>query len=956
MSASNEPPVPAPAPAPAHASAQGIFNDLLESAKNLPSTSSELGSIQLSLGEISRRTRDLRAARHRDATLVDDRFLPYKRPDHAGDSGSGDRAGAPAAQGHREQPADHTKAHYLLANSGVAFDDIDSSLRFLRKEEGTASAASTSAHLRGVAGDQGSATRVQTPMEIDSYLKMKKEENILSSIESLLSNAARDFDAFVNANLNLDWNQRKNTIRENFGILVSNKSGVSGTSEDTGATGTTGAPRDFLASTLRGHGLQPDIPIWGNSSLRILNDNSNESKLNVNENYLVRENFETYAKIINRYNNARQAGQPIPLTKEFMGIMSQHPNDTKNRQLLESYRILDTLSQGQGLAAGSTASTTLKSRQYLERQFLDYVNMLYKQKMDEGLPTNINKIKSFIDSKLKNTNGTWKINNLTIVNSSPVWAMIFYLLRAGLKQEALEVAMNNKSSFKKVEQSFLGYFKAFISSRDGTLPLEFANRLHTEYNQHIKNSLNGDPFRLAVYKIIGRCDLTRKNISSVTLNVEDWLWVHFMLIKDSVTEDDPIYERYTFQDFQNTVTSYGASHFTNHYLQVLILSGLYEQAIAYVYSVNEMDAVHLGIAMADLNLLRFPAVSSLLKQQQQNANNDVNAARVTQSLGDKLLSINEQNQREIDFVKVISNYVKSFKFSDPRIATEYIVLIGLSTEKQAEQVQLCHEALRELVLETREFTILLGKISRDGTRIPGVIEERLPLLHLRDEKEFLRVITEQAARRADEDGRVQDSLLLYQLSEEYDTVISIVNNLLGDMLSNADLTQPLLQPGDNSETNPILLAQKLSQIYVENLEISKKVSSRNTETCMFLLKLVEVRSAFLENQWQATLSLISALNILPFADELSAREKAQDFVTLKENVVKCVPNLLIVTMTCISKLVAGLNRSEYQSLEKAQQVSSLKNIAKNCMVYAGVIQYKMPRETFSTLINLDVTL
>ena len=919
--------------------AGSIFNDLLESAKNLPSTSSELGSIQLSLGEISRRTRELRSTRHRDPAAQDEPFVPNKRLDRGTEN-------APQ----QEQPADHTKAHYLLANSGVAFDNIDSSLQFLRKGE-TANGVFKK-NIGPATTEQSTASPAyQTPMEIDSYLKMKKEENILSSIESLLSNAARDFDSFVNSNLNLDWNQRKNTIRENFGILVGNKSGDAGA--EAPMTAGTGNSRDFLASSLRGSGLQSNIPIWGNNSLRILNDNNNESKLNVNENYLVRENFETYAKIINKYNNSRQAGQPIPLTKEFMGIMSQHPNDTKNRQLLESFKILDTLNQP-SIASNSSLSTAQKSREYLERQFLDYVNLLYKQKMDEGLPTNANKIKSFIDSKLKNTNGTWKINNLTIINSIPVWAMIFYLLRAGLKQEALEVAMNNKSSFKKVEQSFLSYFKAFISSKDGTLPLEFANRLHTEYNQHIKNSLNGDPFRLAVYKIIGRCDLTRKNISSVTLNVEDWLWVHFMLIKDTITEDDPIYERYTFQDFQNVVTSYGPTRFTNHYLQVLILSGLYEQSIAYVYSVNEMDAVHLAIAMADLNLLRFPTVSSLLNQNTQQ--DTLNSARTAESLGEKLLSTNDKNQREIDFVKVISNYVKSFKFSDPRIATEYIILIGLSTEKQSEQVQLCHEALRELVLETKEFTILLGKISRDGTRIPGIIEERFPLLHLRDEKEFLRVITEQAARRADEDGRVQDSLLLYQLSEEYDTVISIVNNLLGDMLSNADLTQPLLQPGDNSETNPILLAQKLSDIYVDNLEISKKVSSKNTETCIFLLKLVEVRSAYLENQWQSTLSLISALNILPFADELSAREKAQDFTTLNENVIKCVPNLLIITMTCISKLVEGLNRSEYQSLEKAQQVCSLKNIAKNCMVYAGVIQYKMPRETFSTLINLDVTL
>ena len=915
-----------------------IFNDLLESSKNLPSTSSELGSIQLSLNEINRRTRELRNVRYKDSRQPEDQFSIKRNKND---------------QLQQQKPiVDHTKAHYLLANSGVVFDDIDSSLKFLQNGDAN--------KLRRTQTNEQQVSRAPLqqgsgPTEIDSYLRIKKEENILSSIESLLSNAAKDFDSFVNSNLNLDWNQRKNTIRENFGILVNNK--TPSNLSQTGLNG--GMSMDFVSETLKRHAVNPEIPVWGNNSLRILNDNNNnESKLNVNENNLVRGNFETHAKIIYKFNNSRQSGQPLQLTKEFIDLLTKDANNNKNRQMLETWKILDTLND-ENQNHLSNKDIVNKSRTHLEKQFLDYVNFLYSKKMDEGLPTNINKIKSFIDSKLKNTDNSWKIKNLTIANSIPIWALIFYLLRAGLKNEALEVAISNKSSFKKVEQSFLSYFKAYISSRDGTLPMEFSTKLHTEYNQHIKNSLNGDPFRLAVYKIIGRCDLTRKNISSVTLNVEDWLWVHFMLMKDDISEDDPIYERYTFTDFQNIVTSYGPARFTNHYLQVLVLSGLYELAIAYVYSINEMDAVHLAIGMASLNLLKFPSIKTIINKNNSNGNaanslNQLDGGSV--SIGERFLSVNAQNEREIDFIRIISNYIKSFKFSDPRIATEYIILIGLSTEKQNEQVQLCHEALRELVLDTKEFSILLGQISRDGTRIPGVIEERLPLLHLRDENEFLRVITEQAARKADEDGRVHDSLLLYQLSEEYDIVLTIVNNLLGDLLSNADLTQPLLQLSDNSETNPILLARKLISTYVDNLEISKKISNKSTDTCLFLLKMVDIRELFNGKQWQQTLTEIKTLNILPFADELSAREKAQEFTTLNSNLIKCVPNLLIITMTCISKLVTGLNKSEYQSMEKAQQINSLKNIAKNCMIYAGVIQYKMPRETFSTLINLDVTL
>lgn len=828
-----------------------VLSELLESSKNISAASSELGSIQLSVNEIRRRAHELR-----------------KKTD---------------------VEKDYTKAHYLLAGSGLALEDVDTSLNNLQSSQ----------LLEQTVPNQS------TEGEIDTYLKVRKDENILSSIENLLSMAAKDFDSFVNQNLNLDWEQRKEEVRENFGILVKRKAAL-----------------DYKNMAP----LNPKLPTWGSRGTGILNGEG--ARLNVNENYAVREKFENYAKIMHKFNSARQAKQEFALTHEFLNAVTSL-GDSQNRQLLESWNILE------GLKRNPNIIETAKI--YLQKQFFDYVDNLYKKNLNEGLPTNINKIKSFIFFKLRNPNNTWKFGNLTIVNGVPIWALIFYLLRAGLIPEALEVAVNNKASFKKVEQSFVTYIKAYASSKDHKLPIEFSTRLHTEYSQHIKSALDGDPFRLAVYKIIGRCDLTRKNISSVTLSIEDWLWIHFMLIKDDVAGNDPVYERYSLEDFQNIITSYGAERFTNYYLQVLILSGLYELAIQYAYSINEIDAVHLAIGLADQNLLSICTHEGRTNKDPKN---------------DSELITLEDNQRKINFTKILGNYTTSFKYSDPRIAAEYLILISLVNTPQ--QIRLCHEALTELVLETKEFTVLLGKINRDGTRIPGIIEERRPLLYLSDEKEFLYTITEQAARRADEDGRIHDSLLLYQLSEEYNIVISIVNAMLSDLLSNTDLDQPLLTIDDNSETSPILIAKKLVSIYMDNLEISKKIHTRNKETCILLLKLTDARRTYHAHQWQNTLAQIEELEIIPFADEISARKKAQEFSSLNENIIKNIPSLLIMTMSCIFNLIQDLNKSDYRSVTKEQQVLALKNISKNCMIYAGIIQYKMPRETYSTMIKLDI--
>ncbi|CCD23246.1 linker nucleoporin NIC96 NDAI_0B02110 [Naumovozyma dairenensis CBS 421] len=824
-----------------------IFNDLVESSKNLPATSSQLGSIQLSVNEIKRRAIELRKKKNIDNTL--------------------------------------TKAHYLLAGSGLAIEDVDSSLKNLQKNELS----------------ERKLTSKYVGNEIDTYLRVKKGENILASIEQLLADASRDFDDYVNQSLELDWTKRKDEIRETFGIFVPGKS------ENNSFVNKPLSPLDRVS------------PTWGNSGIGILN--GGDSRLNVNSNLITREKFETYAKIIHQFNNHRQENRQFPLNREVISILS-HAGDTRNRQLLESWKIIESIKDPK--------NTIKASREYLEVQFLDYVDALSKNAISEGLPTNTNKVRSFIDTKLKNTDGSWKIANLTVINGLPIWASIFYLLRAGLMQEALDLAMTNSSGFKKIEQSFLTYFQAYISSPENKLPTEFATKLHTEFNQHIKNSLNGDPYRLAVYKIIGRCDLTRRNISLVTLSLEDWIWYHLKLIKEDVIDDGPIYEKYHLEDFQNIILSYGPSRFTNYYIPVLILSGLYEVAIDYAYNLNEMDAVHLAIGLANKKLLH-----------------------ITTNISDTLIAI-EDGRRKVNFAKLLGNYTKSFKFSDPRIATEYLILIAI-TDDPAE-IKICHEALRELVLDTKEFGILLGKINRDGTRIPGVLEERQDLLYLNDEKEFLRVITEQAAHKADEDGRTQDSLLLYQLAEEYDIVMSIVNGLLGSLLGGSDLTQPLFTKDDNSETNPVLLASKLISIYNNNLEIAKKIHAKNKETCLLLLQIADIRKSYAENQWQYALGQIEKLDLLPFTDGQDARRKAQAFSGFDEPIVKCIPSLLIMTLTCVSKLVNVLNQSDYKSVTKSQQIEFLKNISKNCIVYAGIIQFKMPRETYSTLIRLDVEL
>lgn len=819
-----------------------LLNELLESSISLPSRDSDLGDIQLGINEIRKRAHKMRRVKS-------------------------------------EKSDNLTKAHYLLAGK-VSLEDIEANIKSLERSK---------LH-------DGRTKPQHQAVDLDGYLRSKKDENILSAIEQSLSAAARDFDNFVNQNISLDWKQRREEV---FASVLNRQ--------------LTHSDDKKKVSKEKSH------ITWG-KSFKLLDDKT--SKLNVNENYLTRGKFERYAKIVNRLNNYRQSvrsssklDEDFDFAHEFVDIF-KNGSDSKARQFYESWLIIANMKDA---ALRPSDPQTFKNRivarakSHLQLQFFEYVDNIYRTKVvEKGLPTIVNKVKSFIDYQKLNSNG-----NLLIVNGVPIWALVFYLLRAGCEEEALSLVLEHQSVFKKVEQSFVPYFKAYVRSHDKRLPQPLITKIQNEFNNHIKKSVDGDPYRYAVYKILGRCQLSRRNISNIALTVEDWLWMHFMLVQDGPQSDyDPAHEKYTLADFQQMILSYGPTKFTNNYLQVLLLSGLYEDAAKYSLEINEIDGLHLSIGVAYYELLQSSAKDAAeLKQRGE------------------LLS------------KLLGSYIKSFKLSDPRIAVEYLILICLFPT----EVETCHEALRELILETREFSILLGKVNSAGVRVPGKIEQRKLLISL--DKDFLNKVTEQAAITADKEGRTYDGLLLYQLAEEHEIVISIINRLLGEYLSNTELDQSLIDDG-NSETNPVLIADNFLSIH-HNVSVERQV------VCKKLLKIAEIRQLFLEREWDATLRKVEELDVIPVkihSNLSSTRLKAEELGYLDESVLKNVPNLLIIAMTCVAQRKEQINTSAFNGAVKEEKTRELKLIAKNCVVFAGMVQYKMPRETFSLLIGLEATL
>ncbi|KAG2736319.1 hypothetical protein G9P44_000409 [Scheffersomyces stipitis] len=908
-----------------------LLKDLLESAHNLPkSDNHQLGSVHLTLRELQRKSEKLRKLE---------------------DSGKKD--------------VNFTKAHYLLASSGISAEEIESELNNINLPASTTTSGSSVISVNSGAGGV-SVGASSSYSNIENYLNAKKDENILNTIEQSLNLASKDFDNFISSNISIDWKVRRDELRKSIGLKSSGENSQEALKKS--ITWNKSVPGAYNILT----------------PLKTANG-SNVSTLK----QLPREKFENHAKIIYQLNEARLENRNLPLSLNFSEL-NKLQNDLKSRQIADVWKNLIDLtnekftktSQEQkfyNLSPSKLSRAVINnSKNQLESEFFKYMEELYlkdSKKEPEFLPpTNLNKISYFINRViLKNDSDL--LSKTLCVNGTPIWALIFYLLRSGLYETALELVTKNQDLFNKFDMNFPIYLNKYVSSEDHVLPSGLNEKLHSEFNQQFQfiindvdssNNINFDPYKYSVYKIVGKCDLSKKSLpQEINLSIEDWLWFHLSIINEHQlnNESNLIFENYSLVNLQNRIISLGPKNFNTSsnnplYLKTLMLVGLYELAVQYTYDfINECDAVHLAIGLNYYGLLKVASYNNK----------------------DDLLIV-RSNDYEINFSRLLGSYTRSFKISDPKVACQYLILIAMSKGGNSkEEIAKCHEALRELILISREFVMLLGDINQqNGTKIPGVLERQRSLIKLEDLKEFYSQIIELSAIKCEDEGRIFDALLLYQLCQEFDTVVSLINKLLAEILSSTELDKPIIQYGnyevqaggvveskradDTIDNNVILFARHIIKIFDTNSFILEQIDPQRKETCDLLLHIIDIRGLFIKKDFQQVLIEIKKLALIPFGqdDDLIIIRKASELIQnnhLDDNLIKVIPSLLIMIMASISQANYAILTKRYQALgNEREELVSLKKQAKNCMIYAGMVQYKMPRETYSLLVNLESSL
>lgn len=242
-----------------------------------------------------------------------------------------------------------------------------------------------------------------------------------------------------------------------------------------------------------------------------------------------------------------------------------------------------------------------------------------------GIPTTLNKIRAYVRIRAIRKDLAPAGVELQNLGNDSCWALIFFCLRSGLLTEAVEYVTSNAAQFRALDRNFITYVTAYANSPERRLPRSMQDRINVEYQQRSRiapeNSL--DPYRMACYKIIGRCEISKRTIEGISQGSEDWIWLQFSLAREVNRAEEVAGDVYGLEDVRETIREIGQRYFTKGaegtggygvYFCLQVLGGMFEQAVSYLYPYSYVTAVHFAIALDFYGLLR---VSNFLASESE---------------------------------------------------------------------------------------------------------------------------------------------------------------------------------------------------------------------------------------------------------------------------------------------------------------------------------------------------
>uniref|UniRef100_A0A670YNT9 Nuclear pore complex protein Nup93 n=1 Tax=Pseudonaja textilis TaxID=8673 RepID=A0A670YNT9_PSETE len=485
------------------------------------------------------------------------------------------------------------------------------------------------------------------------------------------------------------------------------------------------------------------------------------------------------------------------------------------------------------------------------------------------------------------------------VEGHPVWAIIYYCMRCGDLMAAMQVvnlAQHQLGDFKT-------WFQEYMHSKDKRLSPATENKVRLHYRRALRN--NTDPYKRTVYCIIGRCDIA-DNHSEVADKTEDYLWLKLNQVCFDETSSSAPQDRLTLSQFQKQLLEdYGESHFAVNqqpflYFQVLFLTAQFEAAIAFLFRTERLrcHAVHVALVLFELKLL--------LKSSGQSAQ------LLSHEAGDPPAT------RRLNFVRLLMLYTRKFESTDPREALQYFYFLRNEKDSQGENMFL--RCVSELVIESREFDMILGKLENDGSRKPGVIDK-----FTRDTKPIINKV----ASVAESKGLFEEAAKLYDLAK-----VSGISKMPSQELGEQQLPR-----------SP-----------------ERRVYSKFSHFRFLLVPVVvqtdRLRARHLALSMDLSLQIIEQLKLVPLSQEY-VEERVAAFRHFSDEIRHNLSEVLLATMNILFTQYKRLKCASPATPARPTRViedrdSQLRSQARALITFAGMIPYRTSGDTNARLVQMEV--
>jgi nuclear pore complex protein Nup93 len=678
-----------------------------------------------------------------------------------------------------------------------------------------------------------------------------------------------------------------------------------------------------------------------------------------------------YASKVMAYNESMVKGGLRPdLVHEFSNLFPEE----KDQEAAVIWEMVDAMVQILSLQINGNAddpSTAIKERinfetskaivaaakTYLENSFLKHVNSTVYTNLRQaelgGIPGTYKLVRSYLNVKVApNTPGLEDgyLDGMGTTGAVPVWPMIYFCLRCGDLDAAIQAASEAGPGLAEIVK-LLAEVKG---SSDNRLSPHSENVVRISYRRSVRACT--DPYKRAVYCLLGACDPSDEH-SEVATSLDDYLWIKLAQIREVATSESSTSsssDTLNLSQLQHLMANeYGETHFNGLeqpvlYFQVLFLTGQFEAACDFLFRVGNSfrsHAVHIALALHESRILLMPSnvrAPLLTSAKDNNSGFSVSSANSTT----KLLNV----------ARLVMLYVRKFEGTDPREALHYFYFLRRMRAPTPEGEEkrngnLFISCVSELVLESREFDLLLGRILEDGTKAPGLIDK-----FGGDGEDLSQQVISIVAEDSEGKGMFEDSIRLYDLANNHEKVIELLNKLLGQVVSEPSV----------AESRRDRLQKQAVEIARRYRAVGHTASHDSTAAFFLLLDLMTFFDAFHSQLFKDALDIVSKVKIIPLSEN-TIDTMVATFRLLTDEVRRTIPDVLLATMNILftnyKELKETTTNPNFTSASFASKTADggreayleeMRDHARALITFAGMIPYRMPGDTNARLVQMEV--